>query len=894
MNKTARILVVHDKPETLRVYQKTLNAGGYEVLKASTGRRGLQLAREKHPDLALVNVRLPDLAGIEVCKQLKGDSDRRDIFVILIYDGGKNAAHGGEDLGCGADVYMLKHRDLDELPARIRAVVRFRDIMCRPRDGEGHLDRLTGKQSDAVGLIHPDGRLLAVNAQAVTLLGYASAWELLGKSAFDIAPVEEHERIKAGIAFVRQAGAFRDTGFTLLKRNGAPFEAELSATLSLDANGQTAGLVIVGRNVAGRKQAEKNLRASEERFRQVTENISEVFWITNVAKQRMIYISPAYEKIWGRTRESLYASPQDWLQAIHPDDRERVLEAALTKQVSGQYDEVYRIARPDGSLRWIHDRGFPVQDETGKVTRVVGIADDITEWKETQEALLKAETRYHSIFENATEGIFLATPEGRLLVANPALARMFGYPSPQQMVSTITNIGRQIYVLPERRAELKRLLMERGSIREYEAENYRKDGSTIWVSLNAHVVRDASGHIQYFEGTILDITQRKLAEAQVAILAHAVESTTEMIGITDLQGRYIFVNHAFQKAHGYSEAEILGKTPEMLFSPNNPPDLFAEAFEQLHLGAWRGGVLNRRKDGTEFPVLLSTSQIKNSGGQLIGFMEVARDITQQKRLEKEVLEISAIEQRRIGFDLHDGLAQHLTGIAYRTKSLEESLAVVDASHAAAVHEIMDLVNDAIRQTRQLAHSLDPTEVEVSGLVTALKNLSVETSGVFPVECQFKCGESQLPLAPQTSLALFRIAQEAIHNAIVRGGADVIELELTLANGRVNLVIRDDGKGFDPSQNKSSGMGLRLMQYRAHSINATFQLNVATRRWNHCPVLGACGVVRSRAVKINRAGVNLAARFRSWPTPASKMQMPKVQTQFKRATIFFSPFLPAVL
>ena len=702
--------------------------------------------------------------------------------------------------------------------------MRFRNIMAAPRNGENHPGRRGNILPDAIGLVHPEGRLLAVNSQAVAIFGYASAWELLGKSAFDIAPAEEHERIKAGIAFTLQAGVLRDTVFTLLKSNGVPFEAELNATVSLDAKGRPAGLVIVGRDVTGRKQAERNLRADDERFRQVMENISEVFWMTDVAKNQMIYISPAYEKIWGRTCESLYASPQDWLEAIHPDDRERVLQAALTKQASGQYDEVYRIARPDGSIRWIHDRGFPVRDETGRVIRVVGIAEDITQRKEAQEALRKAENRYFSIFENATEGIFLATPEGRLLVANPALARMLGYQSPQQLVSTLTDIGRQIYVQPERRAELKRVLEEQGSIHGFEAENYRKDGSIIWVSLNAHVVRDASGGIQYFEGTVQDITQRKLAEAQVTILAHAVESTTEMIGITDLHGRFIFVNRAFQKAHGYSEAEILGKTSEMLFSPNNPPGLFAEAFEQLHLGAWRGEVLDRRKDGTEFPVFLSTSQIKNSRGQMIGFMQVARDITQQKRLEKEVLEISAIEQRRIGFDLHDGLAQHLTGIAYRTKSLEDSLTGMNAGHAAAVHEILDLVNDAIKQTRQLAHSLDPTEVEASGLITALKNLSVETSDVFPVKCQFRCGETQLPLPAQTNLALFRIAQEAIHNAIVRGGAARIELELAIANGRVTLAIRDDGKGFDPSKKRPSGMGLRLMQYRAHSINATFQLS----------------------------------------------------------------------
>ena len=824
MNKTASILILHDEPETLRVYGKTLNDAGYTVLKASTGQRGIQLAREKHPDLVLADVRLRDCGGMEVCKQIKADSDRRDIFVILVSDGATNAVHKDGCLECGADVYLLAPLNPDELPELIQAAMRFRDIMAPPQDGREHHGRPVGVPSDAVCLIRPEGRLLAVNSRAVAIFGYASAWELLGKSAFEIAPVEEHERIKAGIAFTQQAGVLRDTVFTLLKKEGVAFEAELNAIMSHDAKGRPAGLVIFGRDVTARKQAERNPRASEERFRQVMENINEVFWMTDVAKRRMVYISPAYEKIWGRTCESLYASPQDWLEAIHPDDRERVLKAALTKQAAGQYDEVYRIARPDGSIRWIRDRGFPVRDETGRVIRVVGIAEDITQRKEAQEALRKAENRYFSIFENATEGIFLATPQGRLLVANPALARMLGYPSPQQLVSAMTDIGRQIYVQSERRADLKRLLEERGSIQGFEAEIYRKDGSVIWVSLNAHVVRDAGGGIQYFEGTIQEITQRKLAEAQVTILAHAVESTTEMIGITDLRGRFIFVNRAFQRAHGYPEAEILGQTPETLFSPNNPPGLFAEAFEQLHLGAWRSEVLERRKDGTEFPVLLSTSQINNSIGKVIGFMMVARDITQQKRLEKEVLDISAIEQRRIGFNLHDGLAQHLTGIAYRTKSLEDALASVDAVQAAATHKIVELINDAIKQTRQLAHSLDPTDVEVSGLIAALKKLSVETSEVFPVKCQFNCAESRLSLTPQTNLALFRIAQEAIHNAIVRGGAEQIEVELTRANGRVNLEIHDNGKGFDPSKKTGAGMGLRLMQYRAHSINATFQLS----------------------------------------------------------------------
>jgi PAS domain S-box-containing protein len=631
MNKTTRILVVDDEPEILRVFTLILDSAGYEVWKASTGRQGLELAREKHPDLVLLDVLLPDLNGNEVCKQIKADPALRDIFVVLISGGAMNTTHKVEGLEAGADDYLVKPIDPDELLARIRTSVRLRDGMTALRASEEHHRRLIEILPDAVCLIRPDGRLLSVNAQAVAMLGYASAEELLKQSAFDITPVAEHERIRADIAAALETGMVRNAGYTLLKKNGVPVQVELSATVSLGGDGQPGGLLIVGRDVTERreaeqkiqqlldlldaaadtivirdlegriqyfnkgaerllgwtaeevrgrrtadlffedpstfakaqekllqtgewegelrvltkarkpiiqhsrwtlvrgpydqsphvvsintditkhKQAEELVRASQERFRQLAENIREVFWITNPAKSEMIYISPGYEEIWGRTCESLYAAPTTWLEAVHPDDRARIQEAVLAKQISGQYDEVYRIVRPDGSIRWIHDRAFPVRDDSGEVYRIVGIAEDITQSKKTEKALRDTEANYRSIFENATEGIFRTTLEGRLLAANPALARMFGYQSPQEMLANVTDVGRQIYVSLEKRTEMKNLLLEQGVIQGFEEENYRKDGSIIWVSLNAHAVRDANGAIECFEGTIQDITNRKWA-----------------------------------------------------------------------------------------------------------------------------------------------------------------------------------------------------------------------------------------------------------------------------------------------------------------------------------------------------------------------------------------------
>ncbi len=138
-----------------------------------------------------------------------------------------------------------------------------------------------------------------------------------------------------------------------------------------------------------RKKTENALFKSEERFRQIAENIKEVFWLTDWKEHKVIYVSPAFESIWGRDAKILYESPMLWIKSIHPEDSKRVRNAFLKNVTNGSYDEDFRIVRPDGSVRWIHDRGFPIYDKEGNVYRLAGIAEDITKRKRDEEELGK-------------------------------------------------------------------------------------------------------------------------------------------------------------------------------------------------------------------------------------------------------------------------------------------------------------------------------------------------------------------------------------------------------------------------------------------------------------------------------------------------------------------------
>ena len=333
------------------------------------------------------------------------------------------------------------------------------------------------------------------------------------------------------------------------------------------------------REISDRTQTEDQLRKTMQQLRQLAENITDAFWIRDLEETRMVYVSPAYEKIWGRSCKELYQSPHAWLEAIHPEDREAVTAAMLTKQATGEYNQEYRIVRPDGALRWIRDRAFPIRDHSGKVIRIVGIAEDATD---------------------------------------------------------------------------------------------------------------------------------------------------------------------------------------------------------------------------------------------------------RHRLEREILEISDREQARIGQDLHDGLCQQLVSLGFDNNSLEQQLAAHARPEVAAAQKMGKVLDDAIAEARALSRGLFPVQLEADGLSLALRQLAAGVCARARVHCRVDCPEPVLVRDNTVATHLYRIAQEAVNNAVKHSRAGSILIELKTSQNRIELKVSDNGIGIPVSRPPTGGMGLHIMNYRAQAIGGTLNIERAAR------------------------------------------------------------------
>jgi len=794
MDHETAILLVDDDPDLLQLFSEILRGEGYQAWEARTGAEGLDLARAKRPELVLLDVVLPDLSGVEICRQIKADPALSDVAVALFSGRATSTADKVDGLEAGADDYIARPVAPHEFLARVRTILRLRHTTAALRASDKHYRQLVEILPEAVVLLDLQGRLVEFNPQGVAMLGYAVPSELLGKSAFDLTLPEDHERVRADIATTLASGTLPKTEYTLIGKDGRHFPAELSAAVFRDLHDQPAGLVLVATDISERYRTEEQIRLLVDAIQSTTELIS----VTD-RENRFTFVNRAFleaygyawEEILGKTPHLLY-SPKN-----PPGMCERVFQQTFE---GGWKGEILNRAK-DGREFPIWLSTSQIQGDRGGIIGLVGVARDISDWKrgeqtraalsqlgyrlstalapdqaariifevasdlldwdagyvalysqaedritpvltfdtvggkktpfpsdgpsspptpfmrrvieggaqlvneaerprgseafvpfgdssrrsasrmfvpihygsavmgllslqsyqpqaytpqhlellqalanycagalrriELTEALRQAEAKYRNIFENATEGIFQTTPEGRFLSANPALARMIGYPTPDALIAGVTDVEHQLYVKPERRHEFQRMMQEQGTVRGFELEHYRKDRSTIWVSINAHAVREGdSGRVLFYEGTIQDITKAKRAEEALQmsqVLQRAMlDNIPDPAWLKDEEGRFLACNEPLAKVYGRPRDQILGRTVFDLI-PQEAARLAREDAEVLRSG---------RPAVTEAPLTPPQGQerwfetirspLLDERGHAIGTVGISREITERR------------------------------------------------------------------------------------------------------------------------------------------------------------------------------------------------------------------------------------------------------------------------
>lgn len=362
--------------------------------------------------------------------------------------------------------------------------------------------------SDGTGLI------LEANAEYLRLVGRCRLDEVVGRYPWEWTAPHDWERNRAAFATLLETGGLRNFEVDYVTPAGALMPVEINATvLQTDEGVRVLAMV---RDIRTRKQAVAALAESELRFRQLAEHVDGVFWLTEADPDRLLYVSPAYERFWGRPAARLFVDPWDWLHSIHPDDRQRVYEAITAKQLKGEYDEEYRLIQPNGAVRWVRDRSFPVTDQEGRICRIAGLTEDITERKEAAEALRTSEERFRQLAEHINEAFWLVDDTGVLYVS-PAYERIWGrsaasyYAAPWQWLDSVH---------PDDRERIQRAVLEKQAAGAYDEEYriLRSDGTIRWVRDRAFPIRDEKGVVARIAGLAEDITEKKRQEKALQLL----------------------------------------------------------------------------------------------------------------------------------------------------------------------------------------------------------------------------------------------------------------------------------------------------------------------------------------------------------------------------------------
>ncbi len=450
-----------------------------------------------------------------------------------------------------------------------------------------------------------------------------------------------------------------------------------------------------------RQKIEEALRESELRFREMAESIGDAFWMTDLIKSKTLYVSPAYERIWGRSCESLYRIPTSFLDSIHPDDRQQVKDA-FPLQAKGQFDIEYRIVRPDGSLRWIRDRAYPIRDHSGKVYRVAGIAEDISEQKKIEHTVRELDARNRQFLNAIPDLVFVKGEESRILWANKAFCDYYGM-SVDELTGIIDSpINKPDYTKKYVRDDA--YVWRTGKTLHIPEEPVvRFDGETRLFETLKSPIFDSQGKVSTIIGIARDITERKRRDTELRRLARITSMSADAIVEVDTHQIVSFWNLAAEELFGFRSEEVIGKAIRDFFIPEEEFG-FTQSFFNRNQQSAEAIVYGKRvhrldKKGRKVPVMMTAFPIFDEAGNFTGRAAIFSDLTRVIEMETKLLEQSKMA----------AIGQMAAGIAHEIRNPLfgiSAVAQILAKQAAHNEETQILANQMRAEIDRLKRLLD--------------------------------------------------------------------------------------------------------------------------------------------------------------------------------------------
>ncbi len=496
---------------------------------------------------------------------------------------------------------------------------------------------------DLIGMAisSPERRLLNANSQLCRILGYERD-ELMGLTWSQMTHADD---LAADEAFFERMGREEIDAYSREKRfvrkDGKILHAKISVRCVRLPDGTIDYLLGLFEDISPRIEAELARYKEAERFAQVVENIGEVFWLTDLEKNQMIYLSPQYEKIWGRPVSSLYESLESWPATLHAEDRARVMEARKA-QIEGTYNIEYRILRPDGEIRWVHDKAFPVRDENNKIYRIAGVVADITDRLQAEHDLKESEAGYRRLFEAAKDGILILNADtGEIQDVNPFLADLLGYSHADFIGKQLWQIG-AFKDIPANKTNLAELQQNR-YIRYENLPLRTIKGDHIFVEFVSNSY-EVNGR-QVIQCNIRDISERRKAATALRkstdLLKAVVANAPLRIFWKDRDLNYLGCNLLFAQDAGETDLDqIIGKSDFEMSWKDQATAYRADDEAVLDSGKPKLAFEERqtKQDGSSLWLRTSKVPLRDENDHVIGILGIYEDITESKRAVDAVKE----------------------------------------------------------------------------------------------------------------------------------------------------------------------------------------------------------------------------------------------------------------